>query len=149
MVAETLRKRDEAELTIPQVVARTGLTAHTLRYYERAGLLEAVVRNGGGHRRYRERDVDALRFLVRLRLTGMPIHQVREYVRLAHAGEATVPARHDLLLAHRRAVLERMAELERNLAVLDYKIDLYAAGWSYTTMGEAGLCGLRDLMENT
>lgn len=118
------------ELTIQDVAEATGLTVHTLRYYERAGLLPRVNRNEGGHRRYTTRDVDSLQFLTRLRATGMPIHQVRRYAELVREGEHTILDRQRLLEEHRTAIEERMADLERNLQVLDYKIGLYRSGWT-------------------
>ncbi len=131
------------ELTIHQVAEATGLTAHTLRYYERTGLLRPVRRNSGGHRRYQEMDVDGLLFLSRLRSTGMPIHQVREYAELAREGQDTVPKRKAMLESHRDAVLDQIAELKRNLAALDYKIGLYERGW-VPTPGEDDPC-MREL----
>lgn len=118
----------ERELTITDVADATGLSPHTLRYYERAGLLAPVSRNEGGHRRYRALDVDSLIFLTRLRSMGMPIQQVRDYSQLAREGEETIPARKRMLEQHRANVRARIAELEGNLAVLDQKIDLYERG---------------------
>lgn len=133
------------ELTIQEVAEATGLTQHTLRYYERAGLLDDVERNGGGHRRYRRRDVDALLFLVRLRMTGMPIQRVKEYAELVRRGESTIDARHDLLVAWRSELCRRRSELEGNLAILDYKIDLYARGWAFKGDGDPCVQELRRL----
>lgn len=113
------------ELTIQQVAEGTGLTVHTLRYYERAGLLPPVARNGGGHRRYTPRDVDFLIFLTRLRMTGMPIHQVRRYAELALAGDHTAEERKAMLVSHREAVKRHIDGLHRNLDALDLKIGLY------------------------
>lgn len=139
----------DEELTIADVVRTTGLTAHTLRYYERAGLLAPIARNGGGHRRYRHMDVNSLLFLIRLRMTGMPIHQVREYAELARCGEETVEARRVLLQNHRSNVEARIAELQGNLAILDYKIGMYERGWSFTTADDPCLAQLRELCQNT
>jgi len=135
----------ETTLTIQQVAEATGLTTHTLRYYERAGLLEGVGRNGGGHRRYTERDIDVLTFLQRLRMTGMPIHMVRHYAELARAGSDTIDERRQLLEDHRQAVLDEIALLQSNLAVLDYKIDLYKSGWTPGQGSDPCLCELRRL----
>lgn len=115
-----------AELTIQEVAERTGLTLHTLRYYERAGLLPRVGRNEGGHRRYTESEVSFLVFLTRLRTTGMPIHQVRHYADLVREGEHTVEARRKMLEAHRSAVRSQIDELNDNLSALDMKIEKYA-----------------------
>jgi DNA-binding transcriptional MerR regulator len=99
----------EPALTIAEAAEVTGLSAHTLRYYERAGLLEPVGRNRSGHRRYRKAHLERITFLQRLRATGMPIREVRRYAELMQAGEATNAARLALLEAHRDDVL---AELE-------------------------------------
>lgn len=134
------------ELTIQDVSNATGLSLHTLRYYERAGLLPRVNRNDGGHRRYTTRDVDSLQFLTRLRATGMPIHQVRLYAELVREGEHTIVARQRLLEEHRAAIEARMADLTRNLQVLDYKIGLYRSGWTGAEAADPCLGELRRLM---
>ena len=115
-------------LTIQQVAEKTGLGVHTLRYYERAGLLSPVTRNEGGHRRYTSEEVDFLVFLTRLRTTGMPIHGVREYAELVRQGESTLDARRRMLEAHRDDIRRRMDELAGNLEILDRKIELYECG---------------------
>ena len=91
----------ERTLSIAEVAHSSGLSAHTLRYYERTGLLEPVIRDGSGHRRYREVDLERISFLTRLRATGMPIREVRRYAELMKAGEATNDERLALLEAHR------------------------------------------------
>ncbi|MEA2306696.1 MAG: hypothetical protein QOH43_3976 [Solirubrobacteraceae bacterium] len=113
------------ELTISETAEAAGVSAHTLRYYERAGLLRAVGRAGSGHRRYSERDLAWIDFLTKLRSTGMPIRQVRRYAELAWAGEHTEPERLALLEAHRDQVRAQLAETERCLARIDFKIDTY------------------------
>ena len=76
-----------AELTIAEVAERTGLTRHTLRYYERDGLMLGVDRAGSGHRRYSERDLGWIELITKLRATGMPIREVRRYAELVRDGE--------------------------------------------------------------
>jgi DNA-binding transcriptional MerR regulator len=113
-------------LTIQQAAERSGVSAHTLRYYERAGLLDEVQRTGHGHRRFAEHDLERLVFLRRLRSTGMPIRLISRYVELLRAGDATIAARRELLLAHRAAVAGQIAELNEDLAALDRKIAIYS-----------------------
>lgn len=133
------------EFTIAEVAEQTGLTAHTLRYYERAGLLDPPERDWNGHRRYSERDVGMLRLLTRLRATGMPIAEMRRYAELCRVGPATFDERRDLLEAHRRQVLSRIAELREDLALIEYKIGVYyeaaaqAEEVPATFVGSAGL----------
>ncbi|WP_331445795.1 MerR family transcriptional regulator [Streptomyces xanthochromogenes] len=112
--------------TISEVVACTGLTAHTLRWYERIGLMPHVDRSHTGQRRFTNKDLDWLAFVGKLRLTGMPVADMVRYAELVREGEHTFEARQELLEQTRRDVMARMAELHDTLAVLDYKIDFYA-----------------------
>jgi DNA-binding transcriptional MerR regulator len=113
------------QLTISDVAEATGLTNHTLRYYERAGLLLGVGRNGSGHRRYNAQDVDWVVLVTRLRATGMPIRLIRRYAELVRAGEGNEAERLALLEAHRADVVAKIDELQHNLELIDYKIGLY------------------------
>jgi DNA-binding transcriptional MerR regulator len=115
----------ERELTVAEAAREAGVSAHTLRYYERAGLLPPVERNGSGHRRFTSEDIDWVVMVTRLRATGMPIRRIREYAELVWAGEGTERERLAIMEAHREQVLERLAEIERNLELIDYKIGLY------------------------
>jgi DNA-binding transcriptional MerR regulator len=115
----------ERELSIAEAAEISGLSAHTLRYYERAGLLEPVGRNGSGHRRYREADLERITFLARLRATGMPIREVRRYAELMQAGEDTNASRLALLEAHRDTVLAGLERTAKNLELIEWKINFY------------------------
>ncbi|GGM88988.1 MerR family transcriptional regulator [Thermopolyspora flexuosa] len=113
-------------MTIAEVAKRTGLTPHTLRYYEREGLLlREVDRSSTGRRLYHEDDITWIRLITRLRATGMPIREVRRYAELARAGDATRRERLELLRAHRRRVIERLTVIEEHLKAIDYKIEFY------------------------
>jgi DNA-binding transcriptional MerR regulator len=112
-------------LTIQQVAEATGLTEHTLRYYERIGLIHPIPRAGNGHRRYTSDDVGWIDFLNKLRATGMSIQQMQEYAELQRDGDLTLPQRVELLKAHRCQVEAHMAELSEYLKVIEYKIGYY------------------------
>jgi DNA-binding transcriptional MerR regulator len=114
-----------ATLTISDAARASGVSAHTLRYYERAGLLDPVDRAASGHRRYAEEDLARIAFLTKLRSTGMPIRQIREYADLMRRGDETHEARLALLESHRAAVRAQLAQTERNLGLIDRKIDYY------------------------
>ena len=114
-------------LTIGQVAAATGVSAHTLRYYEQEGLLRAVGRTTAGHRLYSPADLDWLRFVMRLKATGMPIAQMQAFAALRAQGESTFGARRSLLVAHRDAVRAHIAELQASLDVISDKIAYYEA----------------------
>ena len=116
---------EEKGLTVKEVAALTGLSAHTLRYYEREGLVDPVGRAKSGHRRYSERDIAWIEFLGRLRATGMPIRKMKRFANLRRRGDASVPARRALLEEHRTEVRRRVAELETDLRVIDEKVELY------------------------
>ncbi|GAA2802508.1 hypothetical protein GCM10019017_55300 [Streptomyces showdoensis] len=121
--------------TISEVAALTGLSAHTLRWYERIGLMPHVDRSHTGQRRFTGRDLDWLAFVGKLRLTGMSVADMVRYAELVREGEHTHPERRELLETTRRDVLVRIAELQDTLAVLDLKIGYY--GDQTTTCGEA------------
>lgn len=112
--------------TISEVVAFTGLSAHTLRWYERIGLMSHIDRSHTGQRRYTNRDLDWLDLVSKLRLTGMPVADMVRYAELVREGDHTVLDRHELLTSTRRDVLDRISELQDTLAVLDHKISAYA-----------------------
>jgi DNA-binding transcriptional MerR regulator len=115
-------------LSISDAADATGLSAHTLRYYERAGLmLDPVERAPSSHRRYTEDEIRWVTLLTRMRSTGMPIRRIRDYADLVRAGEGNEPERLALLEAHRDSVLEKLDEMRSNLAAVDYKIALYRA----------------------
>ncbi|WP_309113156.1 MerR family transcriptional regulator [Saccharothrix sp.] len=116
---------DPSVLSIAETVEVTGLTAHTLRYYERIGLLDPVGRGPGGHRRFRATDLAWLAFLTRLRTTGMAIRDMRRFADLRRRGDVTAPERLELLERHRDAVRRRIDELSDCLSALDAKIDHY------------------------
>ncbi|MFF1822685.1 MerR family transcriptional regulator [Kribbella sp. NPDC058245] len=116
----------EAGVSIAEAAERTGVSVHTLRYYERAGLvITAVDRTSGGRRRYRELDLRWINMCTRLRSTGMPIRVIREYADLVLAGVGNEKARLALLESHRAEVLTKLAELQENLELIDHKIDVY------------------------
>jgi DNA-binding transcriptional MerR regulator len=115
----------DGTLTISDAAEKSGISAHTLRYWERAGLLRTVSRNGSGHRRYAEDDLERIKFLTKLRATGMPIRQVRRYAELLNGGDDTNEERLALLEAHREAVRAHLEETAGHLDLIEWKIDLY------------------------
>ena len=113
-------------VSIAEASRRTGVSVHTLRYYERAGLvLTPVDRTSGGWRRYGRLDLEWIHVCTRLRATGMPIRTIRRYAELVSSGRGNEADRLALLERHRAEVLARIAELQENLALIDHKIDVY------------------------
>ncbi|MGW0709952.1 MerR family transcriptional regulator [Streptomyces sp. NPDC002643] len=120
------RPDGQDKYTISEVAELTGLTAHTLRWYERIGLMPHIDRSHTGQRRYRNRDLDWLDLVGKLRLTGMAVADMVRYADMVRAGDHTYAERFDLLKATREDVLSRIAELQDTLTFLDRKIDFYA-----------------------
>jgi DNA-binding transcriptional MerR regulator len=113
-------------LGIAQAASKIGLTAHTLRYYERIGLAAKPPRGPDGRRRYTEANLAWLGLITRLRSTGMSIAEMCRYAELVREGPDTTAARRELLQEHRDAVHQRIVELQRDLAVIDAKIENYS-----------------------
>ncbi|AZT94757.1 MAG: MerR family transcriptional regulator [Brevibacterium aurantiacum] len=117
--APASRSSGAAGLAVAEMAEATGVTGHTLRYYERAGLIHPIVRTQGNQRRYQPSDIEWVRFLRRLRETGMPIARMREYAALRAQGEDVARAGLDLLAEHLQSLREQIRHLrahERALA---------------------------------
>ena len=112
-------------LTIAEAAQLSGISAHALRYYERAGLIGDVDRAASGHRRYSDDDLAWIHTIGRLRATGMPIRDIRRYAELARSGEGNWEARLALLEQHRAAVQAQLDEVRGHLAFIDRKITTY------------------------
>lgn len=113
-------------LSIGEVSARTGLSTHTLRYYEEEGLLiGSVRRDASGRRRFTAEEVMWLQVCTKLRSSGMPLAQIHRYVQLVREGAATVDDRLRLLQEHEAKVRQQVADLQEALAVIEFKVTLY------------------------
>lgn len=111
--------------TIQDVSKKTGLTAHTLRYYEKEGLLTGVERSQGGIRQYTDEDLERLGLIRCLKNTGMSIQEIARFVQLTHEGDHTLEERVELLREHRERVLERMAEMQQHLDKVTWKLNFF------------------------
>lgn len=112
-------------MTIAEVSKKYGLTADTLRYYERVGLIPKVNRNKNGIRNYTEQDCRNVEFIKCMRRAGLPIEVLIEYVTLLQQGDETVEARRDILIEQRKELVKKMKEIKTTIDRLDYKIDRY------------------------
>jgi DNA-binding transcriptional MerR regulator len=113
-------------LSIRQFAARTGLSADTLRYYEKIGLLRHVARDASGFRVYGQRDLEWIAFILRLKDTGMALDDIIRYADLRELGDATLEARQTLLEAHAAKLQERLERDREHLTALQAKIVLYS-----------------------
>ncbi|MFJ4657780.1 MerR family transcriptional regulator [Nocardia sp. NPDC088792] len=117
---------DRNGMSIAEAARRSGVSVHTLRYYERAGLVVTDIdRTDTGRRRYQQLDLDWIRVCTRLRATGMSIKDIRRYAELVAAGRGNEKERLALLEEHRAGVIAKIAALEDNLGLIDHKIDVY------------------------
>jgi DNA-binding transcriptional MerR regulator len=120
------RQIPEAGLSIAEAADRTGVSVHTLRYYERAGLVvTSIGRTSGGRRRYHQLDLDWITVCTKLRATGMPIRTIRHYAELVCAGRGNEDERLALLESHRADVVAKLTEIQQSLKIIDHKIDVY------------------------
>ncbi|CAH0322348.1 MerR family transcriptional regulator [Priestia megaterium] len=111
--------------SIQQVASMTGLSTHTLRYYEKIGLIKNVQRDQTGYRQYTDFDLAWIQFLIRLRVTGMPMLKMKQFSDLRQEGESTITARKELLEEHYKDVLGKIEELELNSHRIEEKIAHY------------------------
>ena len=112
-------------MTIAEVSKEFGLTADTLRYYERIGLLPAVNRNSSGNRDYTQEDCRWVQFIKCMRSAGLSIETLIEYISLFQLGNATIAIRKELLIEQRKQIFDKIEELQGTLEYLDKKIDGY------------------------
>lgn len=112
-------------LSVAEMAAVTGVSGYTLRYYERAGLIQSVTRSSGNQRRYQPGDVEWLRFLLRLRETGMPIAQMRQYAALRTEGDASLRDRLALLAEHHERLRKQITALRGHERALRAKVETY------------------------
>ena len=125
-VSGPARSGPQEGMSIAEASRRTGVSVHTLRYYERAGLVVTPIdRTVGGRRRYHQLDLDWIVVCTRLRATGMPIKTIRRYAGLVAAGHGNEHERLALMEAHRADVTAKLAEIQEHLALIDHKIDVY------------------------
>ena len=110
---------------IQQIASMTGLSTHALRYYEKIGLIKNVQRAQTGYRQYTDFDLAWIQFLIRLRVTGMPMLKMKQFSDLRQKGDSTITARKELLEKHYNDVLGKIEELELNSHKIEEKIAHY------------------------
>src|SRR5574341_375165 len=112
-------------MKIAEVSEQFGLSADTLRYYERVGLIPPVNRNESGIRDYDELDLRRVDFIKCMRAAGLPVEVLIEYMGLVQQGDKTIEARKEILIEQRGLVTARLEEMQKTLDRLNYKIEVY------------------------
>ncbi len=112
--------------TIKDAAIRSGLTDHTIRYYEKEGLLNSIPRDSQGRRAFGEAELDWLGYLNCLRMTGMPIAVMRQIAELQARGDSTIPERRHILETYRQDLVEKLDQIHSALDRLDHKIAWYS-----------------------
>lgn len=113
--------------SIKEAAARMGVTTHTLRYYDREGLLPHVERTAGGIRRFSQEDLDGLALINCLKAMGMSIRQIKDFLNLSQQGDETLDERRAILQRQRDQILAGMAKMQEHLARVERKIAHYDA----------------------
>lgn len=111
--------------SIAEVAEKTNLTPHTLRYYEKEGLLPFVDRSDTGNRDFKQKDLEWLELICCLKNTGMSIKQIKEVISLYLKGDNTLEIRREIFIRHRQEVLDQIEELHKNLDMINCKINYY------------------------
>ena len=125
MKSKYLTNEEEKMYSIHEVCERTGLTAHTLRYYEKEKLLPNVTRSTGGFRQYSDEDLEALGMICCLKNTGMSLQNISRFMALTREGDQTLRERCELLKKHRDTVLVRMEEMQKHLEKVTWKVNYF------------------------
>lgn len=130
--------------TIGKVAKKLNISAHTLRYYDKEGLLPFVERNHNGIRIFKDSDFEWLTTIECLKKTGMSIKDIKHFIDLCMAGDATIEQRLQLMQQQRQTVLLQIEQMQEILHKLDYKC------WYYETAKAAGTCSIHNIQtENT
>ncbi len=115
-------------MNIKRVTQLTGLSDHTLRYYEKIGLLLNIARNSAGHRDYSQKDLIWIALIKRLKATNMPLSEIKQFSILRSKGDSTIPARVSMLEKHRQRVQLQIEQLRLHQQKIDQKIELCKQG---------------------
>lgn len=111
--------------TIAQVAEKVDLTAYTLRYYEKEGLLPFVERDEHGNRLFKENDIEWIMLICCLRDTGMSVAEIKRYVDLCMEGDGTIEVRRKIILEHKKVLEQKIEQLKEYLVKIDKKLEYY------------------------
>ncbi|WP_416296504.1 MerR family transcriptional regulator [Paenibacillus illinoisensis] len=111
--------------SISEVAKELNLTVYTLRYYDKEGLMPFVERTPSGVRKFKESDIDFLKIIQCLKLTGMPIKDIKDFIEWCSEGDSTLQERYDMFIERKASVQAQMEELRKTMEVIEHKCDYY------------------------
>lgn len=111
--------------SISDVAKHFNISAHTLRFYDKEGLLPFITKNKNGKREFTESDLEWVRLVCCLKNTGMKIKEIRKYMDWCVDGEETISLRKQMFIEHRNSIIQHMVEMQGNLQLIDKKIAFY------------------------
>ncbi len=120
--------------TIGDAASELGMPASTIRFYEKNGLIPNQQRSSDGRRLFDEDDLEWMRFVERLKVSGMPIKEIREYIRLYMEGDSTIEERRRIVYERRDAIDKQLEELQLARDFIEYKC------WYYDVASDSGTC---------
>lgn len=129
--------------TVGEMAKLLGVTASTLRYYDKEGLLPFVERSSGGIRMFRESDIEWLRIIECMKKAGMPIKDIREYIELALKGDNTIELRLRMFQRQKEVLRQKLEGMQHTMEMVDYKC------WYYETAKAAGTVEVPQNMDET
>ncbi len=111
--------------SISDVAKIYDISVHTIRFYDKEGLLPFVTRNHKGNRQFSESDLEMIKLICCLKNTGMPVKEIKQYIDLFMEGDDTAPIRKQMMIGHRKAILKQISDLKKQLNIIELKIDIY------------------------
>lgn len=116
---------DTPKYTVKEVADKLGMTTYTVRYYDNADLIPSVDRSSGNIRMFSDHNLAWLKLIHCLRTTGLPIDEVRNYIKMCLKGDSTIPARAELIFKQEKVLRDQLKMLKKQMEVLAYKKQFY------------------------
>lgn len=131
--------------TINEVAKMFDISAYTIRFYDKEGLLPFVTRNSNGSRQFSEDDLQMVKLICCLKNTGMKVKEIKEYIDLCMEGEETAPVRRQIMDDQRQSILKQIEDFKKSLTIVDLKVAFYD---SYIANPQAGYDPKKYLMDS-
>lgn len=131
--------------TINEVASACNISTHTIRFYDKEGLLPFLTRNDTGNRQFSEEDLEVIKLICCLKNSGMQVKEIKQYIDLCMQGKETAPVRRELMINHRKAILKQIEDYKKNLNIVDLKIAFYD---TYLAAPHDGYDPVKFMLEN-